>query len=104
MKELTEKEKTLSFEKKGKGKMYYRLSINYSPKSIYLEEKNQGFSVKRSYLALDEKTLLSRGDDDSWNLKFDEKYQIKIEISTNRKRFHVALGIKNYFLFFFFFF
>eukprot|EP00954_Amorphochlora_amoebiformis_P017133 1317227-Amorphochlora_amoeboformis.AAC.1 len=35
--------------KEGKGRLYYRIGMNYAPKSLFVKASNYGFLVSRKY-------------------------------------------------------
>eukprot|EP01091_Cochliopodium_minus_P005035 TRINITY_DN1498_c0_g1_i3.p1 TRINITY_DN1498_c0_g1~~TRINITY_DN1498_c0_g1_i3.p1 ORF type:complete len:2381 (-),score=691.25 TRINITY_DN1498_c0_g1_i3:21-7163(-) len=91
MKYVMEKDKTLIIQKEGKGRLYYRLALNYSPTNLISDEMDRGFIVKRSYEAVDENSHLKKDNDGVWRMKVGEKFRVKIDLTTKSRRYHVAM-------------
>ena len=51
--QTTEPQK-LTIAKKGPGRMYYRVGMRYAPKSLKLDPADHGFTVERTYEAVDD--------------------------------------------------
>jgi len=91
MKYVMEKDKTLIIQKEGVGRLYYRIGLNYSPTNLVQDEFERGFFVKRTYMASDDPKHLKKDNDGVWRMKVGEKFQVKVEITTKSRRYHVAL-------------
>ncbi|GAB5357599.1 hypothetical protein AAMO2058_000388100 [Amorphochlora amoebiformis] len=80
--------------KEGKGRLYYRIGMNYAPKSLFVKASNYGFLVSRKYApaARDPKDNVQfDAEAKVWRAKLGEKVKVTITMTTTAKRFHVAL-------------
>jgi len=84
------KERKITISKEGKGRLYYRLSLDYAPKDLFLKAKNYGFQVKRTYEHVEdvEDVLLENG---IFKIKAGKKVRVKIEFVSVMRRYHIAL-------------
>jgi uncharacterized protein YfaS (alpha-2-macroglobulin family) len=93
MKYLAEKgeKKKLYLQKDGKGRMYYRIGMNYAPKSLFLEPSDHGFVVERAYEPVDSDDDVRRRNDGTWEIKAGTKVRVKLTMVAPTRRYHVAL-------------
>ena len=84
-------EKSLVLQKEGKGRLYYRLGLEYAPRSLNLKEASYGFFLKRSYEGVDDTSHVRKDSEGVWHFKLGEKVQVKIEMVTTSRRYHMAL-------------
>ena len=77
--------------KNGKGRMYYRLALNYAPKNLQLKPMDRGFAVQRTYEAVDKKEDVQKLADGTWKIKAGTTVRVKLTMSTPGLRHHVAL-------------
>ncbi len=77
-------------QRDGQGRMYYRLGINYAPKSRHLPAHNEGFSVERNYEAIDDDGDVRRTDD-GWEVKAGARVRVELTMAVPARRYHVAL-------------
>jgi len=82
----------LTMAVEGKGRLYYNLRLRYAPTNLFLDPRNRGFHVTRTY----------EGIDDPSDVKVDEKEKkvvvrlgakVKVTVTMHVKsvRYHVAL-------------
>ncbi len=81
----------LVLAKEGQGRLYYRLAMDYAPKSLKLDPADHGFAVERSYLAIDDPSDVKRDDDGTWRIKAGSRVQVKLTMVAPARRYHVAL-------------
>lgn len=81
----------LYLQKDGKGRMYYRIGMNYAPKSLYLEPADHGFVVERAYEPVDDDNDVKRRADGAWEIKAGAKVRVKLTMVAPTRRYHVAL-------------
>ncbi len=81
----------LYIQKDGKGRMYYRIGMNYAPKSLWLDAADHGFVVQREYSGVDDPTDVKRRADGAWEIKAGAKVKIKLTMVAETRRYHVAL-------------
>ncbi len=77
--------------KSGKGRLYYRLALNYAPKNLQLKPMDRGFAVQRTYEAVDKKEDVQKLPDGSWKIKAGTTVRVKLTMATPGLRHHVAL-------------
>ena len=77
--------------KTGKGRLYYRLALNYAPKNLQLKPMDRGFTVQRKYEAVDNKDDVRKLEDGTWRIKAGSRVRVKLVMSTQGLRHHVAL-------------
>lgn len=85
------KAQKLYLQKDGSGRMYYRIGMNYAPKSLYLEPAEHGFVVQRAYEPVDDDADVKRRSDGAWEIKAGAKVRIKLTMVAQTRRYHVAL-------------
>ncbi|CAN5597033.1 hypothetical protein BH11CYA1_BH11CYA1_25350 [soil metagenome] len=78
--------------KQGPGRLYYRLALDYASKNLNLKQIKQGFTVSRTYEAVDAKSDLSKDKDDTWHIKAGSTVRVKVKFETPGIRYHVALN------------
>ena len=81
----------LYIQKDGKGRMYYRIGMNYAPKSLFLEPADHGFVVERAYEPVDDDNDVKRRNDGTWEIRAGAKVRIKLTMVAPTRRYHVAL-------------
>ncbi|MGH9549653.1 MAG: hypothetical protein ACRD3W_09765, partial [Terriglobales bacterium] len=81
---------TLTIEKRGAGRLYYRIGMKYAPKQLKLAEKFRGFRVYRTYEAVDHPADVVRGND-GLHVKAGAIVKVTLKIDTPGTRYHVAL-------------
>ncbi|MEM1349018.1 MAG: hypothetical protein AAGI01_10705, partial [Myxococcota bacterium] len=81
----------LTLQKDGTGRMYYRVGMNYAPKSLFLEPADHGFVVERTYTALDDPEDVTRRDDGVWEIRAGAKVKVELTMVAPSRRYHVAL-------------
>lgn len=85
------RENKIVLSKTGKGRLYYRLGLNYAPKSLRLTAMDRGFAVQRTYEAVDKKDDVQKLADGSWKIKAGTTVRVKLTMSMPGTRHHVAL-------------
>lgn len=90
---LTEKPgmQPLTIGKDGAGRLYYRIGMRYAPKSLALPAADYGFSVSRTYEAIDSPSDVRRDPDGTWVVKAGAKVRVKLTMVATTRRYHVAL-------------
>ena len=81
----------LVLQKDGAGRMYYRLGMNYAPKSLKLDPMDRGFSVLRTYEAVDNEDDVVRQEDGTWRIQAGASVRVRVQMVTPGRRYHVAL-------------
>lgn len=92
MRYLTQQnEPNLVISKDGTGRLYYRVSMNYAPSDLNLKPVDYGFTVERSYEAVDDPKDVSRDQDGTWHIKGGARVRVRLTMVAPSRRYHVAL-------------
>ncbi len=84
--------KDLVLSKKGRGRLYYRVSMRYAPSDLILSPANHGFTVERRYEAVDDPEDVKRNPaDGSWRIKAGSRVKVTLTMAAHDRRTHVAL-------------
>lgn len=84
-------EQTLTLAKEGKGRLYYRLGMDYAPTSLKMEPADHGFAVERVYEGVDKPEDVKQDEDGTWRIKAGAKVRVKLTMVATARRYHVAL-------------
>ena len=77
--------------KEGAGRLYYRIGMSYAPTSLQLKPYDAGFTVSRSYEAVDDPNDVRRLEDGSWRIKAGARVRVRLTMYAASRRYHVAL-------------
>ena len=88
---LTAGEETLTLQKDGGGRLYYRIGMSYAPRSLELEPADRGFAVERRYEAVDDPADVSRDQDGTWHIAAGARVRVRLTMVATGNRSHVAL-------------
>ena len=83
--------KPLILEKKGPGKLYYRLGLRYAPKSLVLPPEEQGFSVMRDYEPVEGKDTVVKLSGGHYRIKAGTYVRVRLRIVVPSRRYFVAV-------------
>jgi uncharacterized protein YfaS (alpha-2-macroglobulin family) len=78
--------------KTGTGRLYFRIGLNYAPRDLDLNPADYGFSVERTYEALDHATDVRREADGTWHIKAGTRVRVRVTMVAPSRRYHVALN------------
>ena len=81
----------LVIDKNGPGRLYYRISMNYAPDDLDLKPADYGFTVERSYEAVDHPEDVSRDAEGTWHIKAGARVRVRLTMVAPARRYHVAL-------------
>jgi uncharacterized protein YfaS (alpha-2-macroglobulin family) len=81
----------LLIDKQGPGRLYYRIGMQYAPKNLKLEPADYGFTVLRTYEAVDDKDDVKQNADGSWTIKSGARVRVRLTMVAQARRYHVAL-------------
>jgi len=84
-------DRPLIISKEGKGRLYYRLGLDYAPRSLNLKEASYGFFIKRSYEGVDDPSHVKKDEQGVWHFALGQRVKVKIEMITTSRRYHMAL-------------
>jgi len=90
---LSEMANTKEFilKKTGNGRLYYRLGLNYAPKSLHLSSMDRGFKVTRTYEGVTNKDDVKKDSNGIWQFKPGSLIKVKLNITASSERFFVAV-------------
>jgi hypothetical protein len=81
----------LVIEKKGSGRLYYRVGFEYAPASLVVPPTERGFAVERAYEAIDDPRDVERDGDGTWRVRAGSRVRVRVRMSVPATRHHVAL-------------
>jgi uncharacterized protein YfaS (alpha-2-macroglobulin family) len=81
----------LLLQKEGEGRLYYRVGMNYAPKSLWLPPFDAGFAVDRQYEAVDDPSDVSRDANGVWRIRAGATVRVRLSMVARATRYHVAL-------------
>jgi len=84
-------QQNLALGKEGAGRLYYRIGMNYAPTSLQLKPFDAGFTVSRTYEAVDDPNDVRRLEDGSWRIKAGARVRVRLTMFAQARRYHVAL-------------
>lgn len=83
--------RNLVLQKEGAGRLYYRLGMNYAPASLKLDAADYGFTVERTYEAVDDAADVRRDADGTWRIRSGSRVRVRLTMHAPARRYHVAL-------------
>jgi uncharacterized protein YfaS (alpha-2-macroglobulin family) len=81
----------LIVDRQGAGRLYYRIGMKYAPKNLNLQPADYGFTVLRSYEAIDNAEDVKQNADNSWTIKAGSRVRVRLTMVAQARRYHVAL-------------
>ena len=81
----------LVLSKSGPGRLYYRFGMKYAPTNLRQNALERGFSVERSYQAVDDNRDVRRDADGVWHIKAGARVKVHVGMVCPSMRYHVAL-------------
>jgi uncharacterized protein YfaS (alpha-2-macroglobulin family) len=81
----------LILDREGAGRLYYRIGMKYAPKNLKLAPADYGFTVLRTYEAVDNKDDVKQNADGSWTIKSGARVRVRLTMVASSRRYHVAL-------------
>jgi uncharacterized protein YfaS (alpha-2-macroglobulin family) len=81
----------LILSKEGAGRLYYRLGLRYAPADLNLPPYDAGFTVQRSYEAVDDPKDVWRDAEGVWHVKAGARVRVRLTMVAPARRYHVAL-------------
>jgi uncharacterized protein YfaS (alpha-2-macroglobulin family) len=81
----------LIVSKEGEGRLYYRIGMNYAPADLNLKAAEYGFTVSRTYEAVDHPEDVTRDAEGVWHIKAGSRVRVRLSLIAPARRYHVAL-------------
>lgn len=78
---LAEQEGTIILQHQGRGRLSYRLGLEYLPLVESLDARSHGFSVERSFEAVDDPDDVRRADD-GWEIRLGARVEVVLTLAT----------------------
>ena len=82
---------SLTIQKDGAGRLYYRIGMKYAPEDLKLEPADYGFVVERKYEGVDDPKDVTHAPDGTWHVKAGARVRVKLTMVNENRRYHVAL-------------
>jgi hypothetical protein len=83
---------SLVLERRGTGRMYYRAGLRWAPASAELDAARVGFTVERTYEAVDDSADVRHGADGAWRIRAGARVRVRLTLTAPGRRHHVALA------------
>jgi uncharacterized protein YfaS (alpha-2-macroglobulin family) len=83
--------RNLIVSKEGQGRLYYRIGMNYAPADLNLKAAEYGFTVGRTYEAIDHPEDVTRDAEGVWHIKAGSRVRVRLSLIAPARRYHVAL-------------
>ncbi len=87
----THDKQDLTIQKDGKGRLYYRIGMDYAPANLKIDAADYGFVVQRTYEGIDDPKDVVREKDGTWRMKAGSRVRVKLSMVNENRRYHVAL-------------
>ena len=81
----------LTLNKTGQGRLYFRIGMQYAPTDLQQKAADYGFTVERSYEAIDDPNDVRRAADGTWRIKAGAQVRVRLTMVAPSRRYHVAL-------------
>jgi uncharacterized protein YfaS (alpha-2-macroglobulin family) len=85
------KEGNLTLAKEGAGRLYFRIGMQYAPSDLRPPPMDQGFTVSRTYEAVEDPGDVRKDDAGVWHFKAGKKLRVRVAMVAPARRYHVAL-------------
>ncbi len=79
-------------QKRGRGRLYYRLAMHHAPEDHKIASENNGISVIRHFEPLDALTDVTRDEDGTWRFRAGARVRVNLTIIASAMLDHVALA------------
>ena len=81
----------LVLAKEGAGRLYYRVGLRYAPTDLRPPPADHGFTVERTYEAVDDPGDVQRDLDGTWRIRAGARVRVRLTVVAPSRRYHVAL-------------
>jgi uncharacterized protein YfaS (alpha-2-macroglobulin family) len=86
-----QKGQALIVQKKGAGRLYYRLGLRYTPRSLRLKAEQQGMVIKRTYEPVAGKGTVEKLPDGRYRVKGGKLVRVRLTIKVPSRRYYVVV-------------
>lgn len=87
----TSDSRILTVQSEGKGRLYLRMGLRYAPHDLDLEALDRGFTVERTYEAMEHPSDVTRDEDGVWHVVSGAPVRVTLTLVAPARRHHVAL-------------
>jgi alpha-2-macroglobulin len=81
----------LLLAREGKGRLYYRVGLEFATAAPRIEPVSRGFSVERSYEGVDRAEDVRRDAAGAWHIRAGARVRVRLKLTTPDRRYQVAL-------------
>jgi len=81
----------LVLSRKGRGPLYYRVGLDYVPRSPDLPALDRGFVLQRHYQAVDDPDDVWRDDQGAWHIRAGARVEVVVTVQVSDERHHVSI-------------
>jgi alpha-2-macroglobulin len=81
----------LVIARQGAGRLYYRAGLRYAPADTRVPALERGFTVARTYEAVDDDGDVRRDDAGTWHVRAGARVRVRVLMTAPSVRYHVAL-------------
>ncbi|HRE00853.1 MAG TPA: alpha-2-macroglobulin family protein, partial [Ilumatobacteraceae bacterium] len=81
----------LTIANDGAGRLYYRIAMRTAPTDLDLDPLDRGFTVSRTYEAVDDPADVSQDTDGTWRIRAGARVRVRVTMVAESQRAHVAL-------------
>lgn len=85
------KQRPLTLQSEGSGRLYYRLGLRYAPADLRLEAASHGLAVERVYEAINDPEDVKQRADGRWQIRAGAAVRVKLAFTAPARRHHLAL-------------
>jgi alpha-2-macroglobulin len=81
----------LVIQQQGSGRLYYRIAVRYAPESLDIDALDRGFTISRTYEAVDDPDDVTLLADGTWQIRAGARVRVTVTMVAEAQRTHVAL-------------
>jgi len=87
-------DKSIVMSKRGQGRLYYRVALQYAPLELFLPPVDNGFAVTREYTHIDNEKDVTVSEHEGkklYTIKAGVRVKVNLKVTTPATRTHLAL-------------
>jgi uncharacterized protein YfaS (alpha-2-macroglobulin family) len=81
----------LLLAREGRGRLYYRVGLDYAPVESRVAALDRGFTVERRYEGADRAEDATRDADGTWHIRAGARVRVRLKLTAPARRYQVAL-------------
>ena len=82
---------TLIVQKKGAGRLYYRMGLRYTPRTLRLKAEQQGLVMKRTYEPVSGKDSVQKLPNGRYRIKGGALVRVRLTVTAPSRRYYVVV-------------